>query len=148
MRRLSFLLSLLVLATACGGDDPSGPSNANVGGIWHVTFSNMSGGGVTCNSNNSNMSLTHASGTAFSGSYGPMTLSCTNGTDTFQDTFQGTIVNGTVSVNAVTFDLDTQDFHQTGSANGNSMSGTAHWVIDLGAGQTATLNGNWSAAKQ
>jgi hypothetical protein len=132
-----------------------------VGGLWHVTFSNMSGGGVSCNSDTGNMSLS-MSGITFSGTYGPLTLSCTSGAGTFQDTLQGTIVNGTVGVTAVSFDLDRQDFHQTGDTSGclpgecdipfpyNAiyMSGTALWTMDLGGGQTATLTGMWSAVKQ
>jgi len=53
-----------------------------------------------------------------------------------------------VDINAVEFDLDTQDAHQSGSVSGNSMSGTAQWRFDLGGGQIVTLNGNWSAVKQ
>ncbi|HET8836269.1 MAG TPA: hypothetical protein VFN08_16175 [Gemmatimonadales bacterium] len=62
---------------------------------------------------------------------------------------QGIIVNGTIDGNAIAFDLDTQDFHQTGSVSGSSMSGTARWTFDLG-GSTGivVLNGNWAAAKQ
>lgn len=102
------------------------------------------------------------SGVTFSGTYGPMTLSCTNGAGSFQDTLQGAVVNGTVAITAVSFDLDTQDFHQAGNTSGCLpgecdvpfpyravyMSGTAQWTIDLGGGQTASLNGSWSAVKQ
>jgi hypothetical protein len=160
MRRLFPLLAVTV-ALACGDDDPTGPSQADVGGVWRITFSNMSNSGISCSSNTSDMSLT-MSGVTFSGTYGPINLSCTNGTGTFQKTLQGAIVNGTVANTAVSFDLDSPNFHQTGTASACLpgecavpspnpaiyMSGTAQWTMDLGGGQTAALNGSWSATKQ
>jgi hypothetical protein len=147
MRRLSALL--LLAAAACGGgDDLAGPSHAQIGGTWRITFTNMSGSGVTCSTSNGNMTLTHSGATAFTGSYGPITLTCTDGNETLSGTFSGVVVNGTVNVNTVAFDLDTQDVHQSGTVNGNSMSGSSQWDLDVGAGQSVRLNGNWSAAKQ
>jgi hypothetical protein len=107
------------------------------------------------------MSLS-TSGATFSGSYGPISLSCSTATGSFQDTLQGAVVNGSLGVNAVSFDLDTPAFHQTGTTNGcipgecdvpsvprpNSLNGTARWMIDLEGGQTSTLNGSWSATRQ
>jgi hypothetical protein len=63
-------------------------------------------------------------------------------------TFSGVVVNGTVNVNTVAFDLDTRDVHQSGTVNGASMSGTSQWDLGVGGGQTMRLNGNWAAAKQ
>jgi hypothetical protein len=147
--RKALLLLVVGLVAACGGDNgPSGPSDSNVGGTWHVMFSNMSGSGVTCVTLQAgNLSLTQNGGT-FTGTYGPVTLSCTNGGETASDLFQGMIVNGTVDEDNVRFDLDTQDFHQVGTVSGNSMSGTARWEFDVGGGQTVVLNGSWSASKQ
>jgi hypothetical protein len=160
MRRLLRLMAI-TLAVACG-DDPVGPNNANVSAQWGITFANMSGGGVSCSSNTGSMSLT-VNGTTLTGSYGPLVLSCTTGAGAFQETLQGAIANGVVGINSVSFDLDTEDFHQMGNTNGclpgecdvpslpedpTSMSGTAQWTMDVGAGQTATLNGLWSAFKQ
>ena len=70
------------------------------------------------------------------------------GREDFTFTASGSVVNGSVSGNTVNFDLDTQDFHHTGTLSGNSMSGTATWTFDLGApvGEV-TLSGNWSASK-
>jgi hypothetical protein len=163
IQRVGHLLPLVVLllaSTACGGD-PSGAGGTDVSGQWRITFSNMSGSGVNCSSTTGDMSLNTSEAT-FTGTYGPITLSCTNGTGSFQDTLQGVVVNGSLGVNAVSFDLDTPSFHQTGTTNGcipgecdvpsvprpNSLNGTAHWTIDLGGGQTATLDGNWFAARQ
>jgi len=161
-QRRSFPLLAFTLVVACGGgDDPSGPSQVDVGGVWQMTFSNMASTGVSCNSDPGNMSLT-MSGAMFSGTYGPMTVSCTTGSGALQDTLQGVVVNGGVSGRAVSFDLDSPDLHQTGGTSACLpgecdipppysavyMSGTAHWTIDLGGGQTASLNGTWSAIKQ
>ena len=146
--RVLLVCSLTMVAGACGGDDSTGPSRANVAGSWTLSASNVSGQGVSCNLGNTPMTLTQSGGT-FTGTYGPGTLTCVAGGESISGTTQGTIVSGTVDINAVQFDLDTQDFHHTGTVAGNSMSGTARWTFDLGAGiGVVVLNGNWSAAKQ
>jgi hypothetical protein len=147
MRLILTPFLLLFALTACGGDSPSGPSDAEIGGAWRISYTNMSGAGLTCNTPSAANVAVSQSGASFTGSYGPLTLRCTDGVTTVEGTFQGVIANGTVDVNAVAFDLDTQDFHQTGTVNGASMSGTARWVVDLGGGGTVTLNGNWSAVR-
>ncbi len=141
-------LALCAALVACGGGDSTGPSNASVAGSWTLSHSNMSGSGVSCSLSPAPMTLSQ-SGTTFSGSYGPATVSCTAGSQSESVQIQGIIVNGTIDGNAIAFDLDTQDFHQTGSVSGSSMSGTARWTFDLG-GSTGivVLNGNWAAAKQ
>ncbi|MGH7497722.1 MAG: hypothetical protein ACREL3_02600 [Gemmatimonadales bacterium] len=147
--RIPIVWALLALVlTGCGGGDATGPSNASVAGTWTMSLSNLSGSGVSCNLSATPVTIAQ-SGTTFSGTYGPGTLSCFAGSQSNSVQIQGTIVNGTVDGNAVVFDLDTQDFHQTGSVAGNSMSGTARWTIDLGGSSgIVVLNGNWSAAKQ
>jgi hypothetical protein len=112
-----------------------------------MTASNMAGQGVSCSILNAPVTLSQSSAT-FTGNYGPATLSCVAGGQSASATVQGAIVSGSVDGNSVEFDLDTQDFHHTGSVSGNSMSGTARWNINLGGsvGQV-TLNGNWSAAR-
>jgi hypothetical protein len=143
MRNLFVVLILGIVA--CGGD--AKPSDADVGGVWTATYTNMSGSGITCNSTNHPLTLV-MTGSTFTGHYGPFTLHCTSGTESFDSQAQGTVVNGSTNLNSVAFDLDTQDFHQTGTVSGNSMSGTAQWNVDLGSNQNLTLNGSWSAAKQ
>jgi hypothetical protein len=148
MRTLTASVLLALALTACGGDDATGPSNANLAGAWTLSATNMSGSGVSCGLSAAALTIGQ-SGTTFSGSYGPGTLTCVAGSQSIGATIQGTIVNGTVDGNAVTFDLDTQDFHHTGSVSGTSMSGTARWTFDLGGSVgVVVLNGNWSAAKQ
>ena len=146
MQRL-FLCGLLALGlAACGGDKSTGPSDANIGGSWQITFSNMSGSGVSCNTSAFPLQITQ-SNTTFTGSYGLGSITCTGPGGNASFNAQGVVANGTVDINAVAFDMDTQDFHQTGSVSGNSMSGTARWRFDLGGAQIVTLNGNWSAVK-
>jgi hypothetical protein len=141
-------MALVLGVSACGGDDATGPSNADVAGAWTFNASNLSGSGVSCNLSSTPLTLT-SSGTTFSGSYGPGTFTCVAGGQSVGGQIQGTIVNGTIDGNAVAFDLDTQDFHQTGTVGGSSMSGTARWTFDLGGSTgVVVLNGNWAAARQ
>jgi len=149
MGRLSALVGFL-LVTACGGDS-TGPSNANVGGSWLASFSNFSGSGVTCNAIGISIQISQ-SGTTFSGTYTGGTFTCiipTVGT-VVQAGGTGTIINGVVTGNSVSFDADTPDSHFAGSvaAGGTSMSGTGTDRIDIGGGQTIVLSGSWGAAKQ
>jgi len=137
-----------LLVAGCGGDDSTGPSNADVAGTWTLAVSNMSGGGISCTSNTPFPLTLSQSGTTFNGTYGAGNVTCVGGGESITFTASGSVVNGSVSGNTVNFDLDTQDFHHTGTLNGNSMSGTATWTFDLGApvGEV-TLSGNWSASK-
>src|SRR6478672_11635923 len=145
--RVLLLCFSILLAFGCGGDS-TGPSNASVAGSWMLSASNLSGQGISCNLHSTPMTLTQ-SGKTFTGTYGPGTLTCLAGGESGSVNITGTVVNGTVDGGSVQFDLDTQDSHHTGTVNGNSMSGTARWTFDLGAGSgVVVLNGNWSAAKQ
>jgi len=147
---LRVLLACLftLVAAACGGDDTTGPSQANVGGAWTLSASNLAGQGISCNLSNTPMTLSQSHDT-FTGTYGTGRLTCFAGGESNSVNISGTIVNGSVNGNSVQFDLNTQDLHHTGTINGNSMSGTARWTFDLGAGVgVVVLNGNWSAAKQ
>jgi hypothetical protein len=83
---------------------------------------------------------------AFSGTYTGGELTCTGPGGTFSTPVEpGDIVNGVVNGSSVSFDLDTPDFHLTGIAEGNTMSGTARWTVNVGT--QVTLNGNWSATR-
>ena len=148
---LRLVLALAIALVGCGGDDNSGPSTpANVAGAWTASLSNLSGGGVSCSSSAPTQLSLDQTGSTFTGSYqgGEMTCIGPGGTSSFAIT-PGTVINGTVEGNSITFDLDTPDAHQTGTVSGNSMSGTARWRLDLGAPiGVLTLNGNWGAARQ
>ncbi len=138
MRR--FLAVLLVLA-ACG-KDTTGPSIPNVAGAWTATWQNMSASGVTCQTGAIPVSI-NQTGATFSGAYGTGTLTCNGTSASFTG---GTIANGNIQGNTVTFDLDTPDFHQSGTISGTAMSGTATWRIDV-SGTPYVLNGTWGAGR-
>jgi hypothetical protein len=62
----------------------------------------------------------------------------------------GTVVDGTISGTAVTFDLNTPVSHYVGSVNGNTMSGTGSQEVfsTTSPSDSVTLSGSWTAAKQ
>jgi hypothetical protein len=132
-----------------GGQPPSAPpgSTANVAGTWTFTISNLTGGGVTCNLADTPMTLTQ-SGTAFSGTYGPGSLSCTGPSGLQSGLVQGYVIHGTVNGLTVAFDLDTPDAHHTGTSTGSLMSGTATYRVSDGSGAIVILSGSWSASRQ
>ena len=134
---------------ACSGDStmgPDGPSTAQVGGVWTYAASNVAGGGASCTVTNLRLTFVQ-SGTTFSGSYSGGTMTCAaEGESATIGPFQGTVVNGTIDGNRVSFDLDTQDWHNSGTLSGSSMSGQVTVRIDLGDGPI-TLSGSWSAAR-
>ncbi len=150
------LVSLTALAGCGGGDDATGPSpvprTANVGGSWTISITNLSGSvsgvGVSCFFTGAPMVLSQT-GATFTGSYGPAELTCHAAGESVSVTSQGVVVNGTVTGDDVAFDFDTQDAHHVGTVSGNSMSGTAHYRVDVGAPYgLVTLNGVWAAARQ
>jgi hypothetical protein len=141
---------LAILAFGCGGSDSTGPnSTANVAGTWTASLSNMSGSGVSCSSTSATTLTLTQSNTTFSGGYSGGELTCSGPGGTFSSFVgNGTILNGQVNGNSVSFDLDTPDFHHTGTVSGNSISGSATWLIDFGAPTgEVTLSGSWGAAR-
>ena len=138
---------LAVTLAGCGGGDSTGPK-INLSGTWAYSASNLSAGGsLTCNVSGVGVSITQ-SGSTFSGSYNGGSISCADASGTYGGTIgSGTVVNGSVSGNNVSFDLDTNDWHDTGSVNGSSMSGTVviHLVVN---GSSVIVSGSWGAARQ
>jgi len=126
---------------ACGGGDSQGPKLADVAGAWRATWTNMSGGGHSCGLTLA-MTLTHQ-GTAFTGSYSNAIVACDGQSSA---PFTGTVVNGAVNGDQVSFDLDTTALHQTGSLSGASMSGPATWTLSSGT-STIVLTGSWAATR-
>ncbi len=148
MRRIPLLL-LIPVFLACGGDDIMGPSIPSVDGSWTYNVTNLSGSGISCNVSGTSMVLTQSGGT-FTGSYSGGTSSCTGPAGPISTPIgSGPVANGSVtSAGAVSFDIDTQDWRNTGTLSGNSMSGTVTVRLDLGAPTgVVLLSGNFSAAR-
>ena len=141
----AFVVWLAVIVGACSGGGPSGPEeqDANIGGTWTYAATNLASGGFTCNASLT-LSLTQSSGT-FHGSYFG-TLTCFGGGDQITEPVQGQVTGGTVNGNGIAFNIDTSDFHHTGSVSGGSMSGTATMRLVL-EGEQFTLTGPWSASR-
>ncbi len=150
MRHILLLL-LIPVFLACGDDggDTTGPSIPSVAGSWTYNATNLSGSGVSCSVSGTSLALAQSGGT-FAGSYSGGTISCSGpgGTES-NPAGSGTVANGSVTyAGAVSFDFDTQDWQNTGTLSGNSMSGTATVRIDLGAPTgVITLSGNFSAVQ-
>ncbi len=151
------LLSVAALA-ACGGGggdgptEPSGPSNANVSGSWNYSAPNVSGlpSSPTCNISGVIMTLSQ-SGTSITGNYSGGRAFCSApGVGTMLDeTVQGAVASGTVSGNNVAFDFHTAGWRNTGTASGNSISGTVVFVLNHDAsGGDYTLTGSFTATKR
>ncbi len=150
--RRMLLLLLIPVFLACGDDggDIMGPSIPSVAGPWAYDASSLNGSGLSCNVSGTSLVFTQSGGT-LTGSHSGGTISCAGPTGTVSlPVGSGTIVNGSVtSAGAVSFDLDTQDWRNTGTLSGNSISGTATVRIDLGSPTgVVTLSGNFSAARQ
>ena len=140
-----YILTMVALLSACSASDSTGPKNANVSGSWGYTATNLTGSGLSCSISNVTMTV-NQTGTTFSGSYSSGTLNCgTLGGGNFTG---GTVVTGTVSGNGVSFNFDTQDWNNTGTISGTSMSGTATMRVVLTGGQPLILTGNFSAIKR
>ncbi len=145
------VLSLLFGALACGEDNGTGPTFANVHGNWTLSITNLSGGGAVCNTSSPVQMTFQQNTTTFSGSYGGGgVLNCTAPQGAFSAAVgSGSVLNGAIDGNEVTFDLGTADFHHVGTVNGSSMTGTASWTFVLGPVSAAgMLTGSWTATRQ
>lgn len=145
MQRL--LLALGLLAIACSSTDPTSPAMipiaANLSGSWTMRIDNIAGSGITCSTDEFNMTLAQT-GTTFSGGYGQVTLTCSANNQSVSDVAgPGTIANGALTGAQVSFDLDTPDAHHSGTVSGTLMSGTARYTLS-----NAVLTGTWHATKQ
>lgn len=149
---LAAACALLMLA-GCSGDSQTGPTglqHANVAGSWTYNATNLSGTvmgfAMSCNIEGMTLNLTQT-GTSFSGTCGPSTITCFGGGVQVDDTLPGSVVvNGLVNGNNVQFDIETSDYRNTGTVSGSSMSGTVSIRLDLGD-EVVTLAGNWAAAR-
>ena len=140
-------LAFAAIVAACG--DTTGPKSVSLTGSWAYSASNLSGSGLSCGVSGTIVSITQT-GSTFTGAYSGGTINCSGLGGTASEAIgSGTVVNGSVNGNAISFDFDTQDFHNVGQASGNSISGTATLKLDFGA-PTGVVNlvGQFAAAKQ
>jgi hypothetical protein len=141
------LLAILATLLACG-DESTQPSTGSLSGTWALSLSNMSGTGISCSSKSTASLFISQQGATLSGSYTGGELTCVGAAGTASEFIgSGTILNGEVNGNSVSIDLNTPDFHLTGTIDTvGSMSGTAVWRTDFGqAMEVVTLNGDWRA---
>ena len=144
MRKLIGWLSGLGVLLGCGGDGSGvGPGeDTNVTGSWTAIWQSMNGPGMSCSADGGRLELNQAGG-RFTGTYRVETLTC-NGMSGSAST--GSVLNGTVAQNQVAFDLNDPAFHQSGSLNGDEMSGSATWTLTV-SGTSYTVTGIWTASR-
>jgi hypothetical protein len=129
------------------GTSPPPPPPADISGGWNLTFTNMAGGGLACNTRAIAVTIVQ-SGATFTGSgQTNWTLTCVSGgaTQSSTDT-AATITSGTINGNSVRFSLATSASTQTGTLNGNTIAGTASWTVNVGSG-VVTLDGQFSMTR-
>ena len=147
----ALLAGLLVIGLAgvagCGGGDggPTGPASSSIAGTWHMSLSNVSGGGETCSAADIALVL-QGSGSSFTGTYSGIFACGPTGGQQQGAQVNGTIVNGTRSGSQVALDMDDSDLHHTGTINGDQMSGTANYHLNLSGG-LRILSGSWTATR-
>jgi hypothetical protein len=156
MRKAIFTAALVGLGSgvlACGGGESAGlgPPPTTVDGGWNFTIQNLhatiQGSLLTCKVTGATVTLTQT-GTDFSGTYSGGTMTCTYQGQSQSFAIAGDVVNGILIGNAVSFDLDAPDFHFTGTAGQNSMSGTCTLTADFGSPiGVVVLNGSWRLSR-
>ena len=153
MKQVSKVVLVLSAAVACAltacGGGATGPRVPNVNGTWSLSLTNLSGSGISCSASGTTMNLTQT-GATFSGSYSGGTFTCVGGGESFSTQLgTGSVIDGAIGGNSVSFELDSPDFPLAGTISGRSMSGTCTMRVDLGEPYgVITLAGNWGAAEQ
>ena len=147
-RTAPFLAPLALLLAACdgGGGSPTEttPKNAQIGGSWAYTVTNLTGAGLNCSIRDVVLTF-NQSGTTFSGTYSSGTLNC--GSAGSASARGGVVASGTVSGTSVAFDMDTTDWRNTGTLSGATISGTTTMRLNLQTG-VVVMTGTFSAVKQ
>lgn len=147
----ALMAGLLVIGLAgvagCGGGDggSTGPTSTSIAGTWHLSLSNVSGSGETCSASDIVLTL-QASGSSFSGTYHGILACGPTGGQAQGGQIQGSIVHGTRNGSQVSFDMDNSDLHHTGTINGDQMSGSANYHLNL-TGGLLILSGSWTAKR-
>lgn len=131
---------------ACGSS--TAPGGISIGGHWSVTVSNLSGGGHACNG--SLVTDFTQSFNTFNGTYQSSTITCvTNGTSVPIGAASGTVTDGSVNGQTISYSLDNAPIQFTGNVNVSQMSGAVSWTKDFNDGNgPVTLSGSWTAQKQ
>ena len=146
MRRIRCVLPFVVLlATACGDDGPTGPDIKQIGGTYTYSESTTDAAhNISCNSVGTLIIV--QSGTNFSGTT-TSTSTCTGPGGAMDFSGAGTISGGTISGNSITFQAPFCQIQGTVSGDPvNSMSGTSTCTFQE-AGETFTFNGTWQASR-
>ena len=148
-RSAGVLAAAAIMFAIVGCGSTTEPQNAQVGGLWSYNTGQLSGGNVRCFITNVDLSL-NQTGATFTGSANGGNIRCTVAGVTVMDGPLGNqvVVNGTVSGNTLSFDIETPAWSNSGGVSGNSMTGTVRLTIDLG-GTTGSvdLTCNWSATR-
>jgi hypothetical protein len=85
---------------------------------------------------------------SFTGSAIGGTLTCSAGGETLSEPLgNGTVVNGSVSGNGVSFDFGTADWRHQGTVTGSSMNGSVTVTVQLDD-QVVIMNGTWAGSRQ
>ncbi|GMR14006.1 MAG: hypothetical protein BMS9Abin29_2234 [Gemmatimonadota bacterium] len=146
--RYTLFVTLAPMAIlACGGDDPTEVNVVPIGGMWSFE-AEMSRPGQSCNQTTTTLDIQH-DGSTFSGTITGGVWSCTDGLVTIDiDLNESTLTvqNGRIDGPAISFEIRGKgggNASLTGTAGVAMMSGTGSW-----RGQTATLNGTWTATRR
>jgi hypothetical protein len=139
-RTVRFALAGVAVLCACGADT-SGPKATGIAGAWRYSTSvSSSQGGLVCTVTDAKLTLTQR-GDTIVGTYTNGALVC--GTQT--NPYSSGTVSGLLSGSAVDFALSSVG-ENTGSWNGDSMSGETTVAIDISSG-IPNLTGTWSATR-
>jgi hypothetical protein len=131
------------LGLACGQDEATGPTPRTIAGTYMYTFTDVTNGsGLTC-SGSATMPLTQ-SGTGFSGTYSG-SIACNGGA---AQLVAGQVVNGRVSGDSVSFDLDDEGWHNSGVFEGPRFGGVVRVNGSMQDGTPIALAGTFTCVKQ
>jgi hypothetical protein len=146
---VSRLLLISLLGIVGCGDDSAGPESTaiptGVTGSWSYSTT-VTTTGVSCTISGAALSLKQ-SGNTFTGTYTGV-ISCSGSSGGGGGSARGTVVSGIVSGSAIQFDFDNTQWHQTGTLDGNNMSGNVNAHILDANGAPMLLTGSWSAVRK
>lgn len=148
-----FILAVLAcILVACSGDSTA-PKGPGVSGRWIYRIDGLSDGKhVNCSMTTEDTLTLARSESRVAGRYQGGAISCAGWDVESLTIVTGAVVNGTVDAmvngtQAVSFDLGSASWHQSGGLTGDRMTGTVtidHTFRKLG---TVHLTGAWSARR-